>query len=128
MRIRNTIAVLVIASFLWSSSAALAQQQHVVDSAALAQAVAAQAATDQQNRDAVLGLLHRAEVREMADRLGLTVTRAESAVSALDSTELARLAAQARVADDQLAGGNQTVVISLTTLLLIIIIVILLVR
>ena len=128
MQIRNTVAVLVVASFLWNSSAALAQQQHVVDSAALAQAVAAQAATDQQNRDAVLGLLHRTEVREMADRLGLTVTRAESALSTLDSTQLADLAAQARVADDQLAGGSQMVVISLTTLLLIIIIVLLIAR
>jgi hypothetical protein len=128
MQIRNTVAVLVVGSFLWNSSAALAQQQHVVDSAALTQAVAAQAATDQQNRDAVLGLLHRTEVREMADRLGLSVTRAESALLTLNSTELASLAGQARVADDQLAGGSQTIVLSLTTLLLIIIVVLLIAR
>jgi len=125
MRIRNTVAAHVVASFLWNSSAALAQQSHVVDSAALAQAVAAQAATDRQNREAVIGLLQRTEVREMADRLGLTVTRAESAVATLDSAQLAQLAGQARMADDQLAGGSQTIVISLTTLLLIIIIVLL---
>ena len=128
MRIRNSVAVLVIALFLWNSSAALAQQRHIVDSAAMAQAVAAQAALDQQNRDAVLGLLQRSEVREIADRLGLTVTRAETAISTLGSTELAQLAGQARMADEQLAGGSQTIVISLTTLLLIIIVVLLIAR
>ena len=128
MRIRNSVAVLVIAVFLWNSSAALALQRHIVDSAAMAQAVAAQAAVDQQNRDAVLGLLQRTEVREMADRLGLTVTRAETAISTLDSAQLAQLAGQARAADAQLAGGSQTIVISLTTLLLIIIIVLLIAR
>ena len=128
MQIRNSVAVVVIALFLWNSSAALAQQRHIVDSAAMAQAVAAQAAVDQQNRDAVLGLLQRTEVRQMADRLGLTITRAEAAVSTLDIAELAQLAEQARVADEQLAGGSQTIVISLTTLLLIIIVVLLIAR
>ena len=129
MRIRNGVAVLVVASFLWNSSAlVLAQQRHVVDPASMGQAIADQVTTDQQNREAVIGLLHRSEVRDVADRLGLSVTRAESAVPLLDSAELARLAGQARLADAQLAGGSQTVVISLTTLLLIIIIVLLIAR
>jgi hypothetical protein len=90
------------------------------------QAVADQAITDQQNRDAVLDLLHRSQVFELAGRLGLSVTRAEGAVATLDSAELARLAVTARVADAQLAGGANTIVISVTTLLLLLIIVILL--
>ncbi len=84
--------------------------------------------TDQQNRDAVMGVLQRSQVRELAGRLGLNVTRAENAVSTLDSAELANLAESARTADVQLAGGSNTVVISTTTLLLIIIIVILVAR
>jgi hypothetical protein len=90
------------------------------------QAIADQALTDQQNRDAVLGVLQQSQVRVLADRLGLSVTRAEGAVSTLDSTELASLAGQARMADAQLAGGSSVVVISVTTLLLLVIILLLL--
>ncbi len=103
-------------------------QQHVVDPAAMRQALADQAATDQQNREAVLGVFEHSQVTELANRLGLDVTQAATAVSALDSAELASLADQARTADAQLAGGSNTVIISTTTLLLIIIIVILIAR
>lgn len=127
MRIRRIVASVVLSSLLWSSSA-IAQQRHVVDPTALRQAIADQAATDQQNRDAVIGVLQQSQVRELAGRLGLNVTRAENAVSTLDSAELASLAESARVADVQLTGGANTIVISTTTLLLIIIIVILVAR
>ena len=99
----------------------------MVDPSAMRQAIAAQAVTDQQNRDVVLSVLHQPQVSEVAGRLGLTVTRAEGAVSTLTSAELARLAGTARAVDAQLAGGD-VITISVTTLLLIVIIVILLVR
>jgi hypothetical protein len=127
MRIRATVVGLVVSSLLWSSPA-LAQQRHVVDPALMHQAVVAQAATDQQNRDAVLSVLHRTEVQDLAGRLGLNVTRAENAVPTLSSAELARLAGQARMADSELAGGSDKVVISVTTLLLILILVVLIAR
>lgn len=127
MRIRTTAVAFTVCSLLWNVSA-MAQQRHVVDPAAMRQAIADQAVTDQQNRDAVLGVLHRSEVRELADRFGLSVTRAEGAVSTLTSEELAGLADQARTAEAQLAGGVDKIVISVTTLLLLIIIVILVVR
>jgi len=127
MRVRTIAVACVVSSLLWNSSA-MAQERHIVNPAVMQQAIADQAATDQQNRDAVLGALNRSDVRELAGRLGLSVTRAEGAVSTLDSVELAGLAGQARAADAQLAGGADVVVISVTTLLLIIIIVILLAR
>ena len=127
MRIRTTVVAVVVASLLWNTSA-MAQQRHVVDPAAIGQAIADQAATDQQNRDAVLSVLNHSQIRELAGRLGLSVTRAEGAVSTLNSEELASLADQARTADVQLAGGADKIVISVTTLLLIIIIVILIAR
>jgi hypothetical protein len=126
MRIRTSVVTLVASLLLWSAPA-LAQQRHVVDLAVMHQAVADQAATDQQNREVVINVLHRAEVQDLAGRLGLNVTRAENAVPTLSSVELARLASSARVADVQLAGGD-TVVISVTTLLLIVILVVLLTR
>ncbi len=141
MRMRTTVVTCVVFSFLWSSSAmaqqsasmrlgrpAAAEGRHVVDPAVMHQAIADQVATDQANRDAVVGVLHRSQVRDLADRLGLNVIRAEGAVSTLNSTELAQLAIQARTADAQLAGGGNTVTLSVTTLLLILIIVILVAR
>lgn len=127
MRFRSTVVAFIVSSLLLGSSA-MAQQRHIVDPAALRQAIADQTVTDQQNRDAVLTVLHRSETIELAGRLGLSVTRAEGAVATLDSAELARLAVTARVADAQLAGGANTIVISVTTLLLLLIIVILLVN
>ncbi|MGQ0734218.1 MAG: hypothetical protein ACT4QD_11245 [Acidobacteriota bacterium] len=93
-----------MSSLLWSS-AAMAQQRHVVDPAAMRQAIADQAATYQQNRAAVMDVLQQSQVRELAGRLGLNVTRAENAVSSLGSAKLASLADSARTADVQLAGG-----------------------
>jgi hypothetical protein len=126
MRIRHIVVSLVASSLLWSSSAMAAQ--HVIDPVAMSQAITDQAATDQQNRDVVLGVLHNSEVRDIADHLGLSVTRAEEAVSTLSSADLARAAETARTANVQLAGGADRIVISVTTLLLIIIIVILIAR
>jgi hypothetical protein len=124
MRIRTTVVALVMSS-LMCSPLALAQQRHVVAPAALRQAVADLALTDQQNRDVLLSVLHNAQVRALADRLGLSLTGAEGAVSTLGSAELASLAGQARAADVQLAGGERKIVIGTTTLLLLIIILIL---
>lgn len=127
MRVRTVVVAVILSSLIWTPSV-MAQQRHIVDPAVMHQAIADQVEKDQQNRDAVLGILQHSQVRDLADRLGLSVTRAERALSALDSTELERLAGQARTADAQLAGGANTVVISTTALLLLIIIVILIAR
>ena len=127
MRNRMTVVALIVSSLLWSSTA-MAQQRHVVDPAAMRQAVADQGTKDQQNRDVVLRVLRQKQMQDVASRLGLSVTRAENAVSTLGSAELASLAIPARLADKELAGGSQKIIISTTTLLLIIIIVILVAR
>ena len=125
MRIRTVTVAFVVSSLLWSTSATA--QQHVVEPAALRQAVANQIAVDQQNREVVIGLLNRSDVRTVAGRLGLNVARAEAAVTTVSGAELASLADTARTVNADLTGGANTVVISVTALLLIIIIVILLV-
>ena len=122
------IAVTVVISSVLVSSSAMAQQRHIVDATAMNRVVVAQAATDQQNRDTVLGMLRQPKVAQIAASLGLDVTKAEGAVSTLSGAELARVASQARTANTELAGGNHVVVISTTTILLIIIIIILLAR
>jgi hypothetical protein len=125
MRIRIAVVGVIVSSLLFGATLS-AQQRHVIDPAGMRQALATQAVTDQQNRNVLLNVLRHKQVRDMANRLGLDVTRAESAVSTLGSAELAELASTARTTDADLAGGNKTIVISTTTLLLIIIIVILL--
>lgn len=127
MKIPAIAAAFLVSSFLLSSSA-IAQQRHIVDSVTMNRAVAAEQATDQQNRDVVLGVLHQPQTREIATRLGLDVTKADAAIATLSGPELARMATQARAAKADLAGGSTVVIVSTTTVLLIIIIVILLVR
>jgi hypothetical protein len=127
MCIRKAVVALMISTLVWSAPA-MAQQRHVADPSAMRQAIADQAAKDQQNRDALLGALHRSDVRDVAATLGLSVTSAENAVATLDSAELANLAATVTAVDAGLAGGANTIIISTTTLLLIVIIIILIAR
>jgi hypothetical protein len=127
MRIRTIAVASVLCSLLFANSA-LAQQRHIAAPSLMRQAVADQAATDQENRAVVTGVLQQTKVRDAAARLGLDLTSAEAAVSTLSSAELAKAATHARALSTDLAGGSSTVVISTTTLLLILIIVILLVK
>jgi hypothetical protein len=107
-------------------TAAPISAQHVADPAAIERALSDARAVDETNRAAVLKALEREDVRQMAERFGVDVKDARSAVSGLSGAELEELAQPARALVDDQAGGATTVVISLTTLLLILIIVILL--
>jgi hypothetical protein len=127
MRIRTVAVASVLCSLLFASSA-MAQQAQITTPSTMRQAVADQAATDQQNRAAVVGVLQQPQVRELAGKLGLNLTTAENAISTLSSAELAKAATHARAANADLAGGSNTVIISTTTLLLILIVIILLVK
>jgi len=127
MRFRAvSVMVLFLGTFLVSSPA-LAQQRHVVTPSEMRQAVAQSAATQAQTREVLGTELKDSRVRAVANQLGLTVARADSAVATLSGAELDQLAGPARELSAQLAGGANTVVISTTTLLLILIIVILLI-
>jgi hypothetical protein len=126
MRIRLTAAACAVAALLISTTA-FAQQRHVVEPAALRQAVTAQLAADAANRTAILDVFEHSQVRDVADRLGLDVTRANAAVATMTAADLAEAATAARTVNTTLAGGANTLVISTTTLLLILILVILVV-
>lgn len=126
MRILKTVVASVLCSLFFAGSAAA--QQHIAAPSALRQAVTNQTSVDQQNRAAVAGVLKQPQVKEVAARLGLDLTKAENAVSTLSSAELAQAASHANTINADLAGGSNTVIISTTTLLLILIVVILLVK
>jgi hypothetical protein len=102
-------------------------QQSVIGTSALEQAVQERVKQEQSDRDAVASLLRRAEVRQIAAKAGLSIERAEAAVSALEGDDLTQLANQARQAQNDLAGGASTIVISTTTIILVLLIIILIV-
>jgi hypothetical protein len=122
MRIRTFITGSVLAAVL-SASPAFAEDQ-IVDRTTIHDAIAAAPNVDQANRQVVLKALQQPGVRELAERMGVSLTEAERAVSTMSSAELKELAAPAQNIVDH-AGGDRVIVISLTTLLLGIIILLL---
>lgn len=126
MRFRAASVTFLFLATLLTASPALAQQRHVVTPADMREAVVQSTAARQQTRETLRTVLKDSRVRAVAERLGLNVTRANSAVATLTDAELDQVAGSARDLSTQLAGGSNTIVISTTTLLLIIIIVILL--
>lgn len=102
-------------------------QQHVVDKSALEQSIKNRVAEQQDDREAIRSLLRRAEVKHIAEKAGLSLARAEAAVSMLEGEELRDLAKQARQAQNDLSGGASTVVISTTTIIIVLLLVILII-
>ena len=121
--VRRPLAVLLVALLVAPAAQA---QTHVIDKSALGQAVQEQLTRTQADRDAILGLLQRAEVRQIADKAGLSLNKAQAAVSMLDGEDLRDLASRARQVQNDLAGGA-TVVVTTTTIILVLLIVILVV-
>ena len=102
-------------------------QSHVIDKSALAKAVANRVSQDRADREAILSLLNQDAVKTIAARAGLSVERAAAAVSMLHGDDLRDLAAQARQAQNDLAGGASNIVISTTTIIIVLLIIILIV-
>lgn len=127
MHIPHKIVSLCLLPAFLVASPAFAQQARVVDPSVLSQALAQSAHAETAQRDLIRRVLDRADAREMAARLGLSVAQANSAVATLSTADLNTLAQHAGAVEAAaLSGGANTVVISVTTLLLILIIVILL--
>ncbi len=116
----TTLAVMLCAPAAW------AQQIHVVNKAALDQAVQQRVNQDQADRDAIRSFLQNPQVKSVAAKAGLSVEKAEAAVSTLQGDELRQAAGQARAVNQDLAGGA-TVVITTTTIIIILLIIILIV-
>jgi hypothetical protein len=114
----TALAVLMCAPAAW------AQQTHVIDKSALAQAVQQRVNQDQADREAIRSFLQNPQVKSVAVKAGLSVERAEAAVSTLQGNQLREVAGQARAVNQDLAGGA-TVVITTTTIIIILLIIIL---
>jgi hypothetical protein len=123
MRMLASIVVLMV-SLVAVIPPAHAQTSHAAPQAALDAAVQDHTAAAAADRETVLRLLERPEVRAVAGDLGLDLRRAQSAVLTLDAQQLAELAAQARQAEQGLAGGQSTVTISTTVIIIALLILI----
>jgi hypothetical protein len=99
-------------------SASSADETHVVDSARLAKMMQERVEGDRANRELVRRVLERAEVREVAERFGLDLRRAETAVPTLTGSDLEQLAARADEVERRLAGGD-SIVLTTTTIIVI---------
>jgi hypothetical protein len=105
--------------------AAPGPRTHVVDAAQLQVAIGQKLDQTSADRQAIRSLLARPEVSKIATGAGLNLGHAQSAVDVLSGAELARLAAQARQVDADLAGGG-TIVITTTAIVIALLVVIIL--
>ena len=125
MRIVRRLLAVCLAVLL--AAPAVGAQEHVISRAALDKAIQDRVSQEQADREAILSLLQRSEVRDIAAKAGLSLDKARTAVSALQGSELQQAAQQARQVENNLAGGSTTVVISTTTIIIVLLIVILIV-
>jgi hypothetical protein len=121
--VRRFLAVCV--AILMMAPAAGAQE-HVIGKSALDQAVQRRVSQERADREAILSLLQRQDVRDIAGKAGLSIDTAQTAVSMLQGRDLEQVAQQARVAQDNLAGGGN-VTVSTTTIIIVLLLIILIV-
>jgi hypothetical protein len=122
--VRHSLAVCLAVVLMAPMASA---QDHVIGKSTLDKAVQQRVTREQADRDAILSLLQRAEVREVAAKAGLSLDKAQTAVSTLQGADLQQAASQARQVQNDLAGGASTIVISTTTIIIILLLVILIV-
>jgi len=115
-RIRTFLIALLFALVVWLPVSA--QQRHVVDQATLDQVVADHVHQTADDREAILRVLEIEQVRKLAGEVGLDLKRAEAAVATLDNVELSVIAADARMVNDALVGGQSNVTISTTAIII----------
>ena len=127
MRMLVSIVVLMV-SLVAVIPPVHAQTSHAAPQSALDAAVQDHAADAAADRETVARLLQRPEVQAIAGDLGIDLRRAESAVATLDGPQLTELAAQARQAEQALAGGQSVtisaiwIIIGLLVLILLILV------
>ena len=117
----TTLAVVLVAP-----AGAWAQQTHVINKSALEQAVQQRVSQDQADREALRTFLQNPMVKNVAAQAGLPLDRANAAVSSLQGDQLRQAASQARLVNEDLAGGA-TVVITTTTIIIILLVILLII-
>ena len=115
---RLSVSMLAILFALFAASSARAQDSHTAPQSALDAALQQHTNTSAADREVIQRLLEREEVRAIAGKAGLDLRRAQGAAATLEGADLAEVAAQARQAEQALAGGQSRITIS-TTLIIV---------
>lgn len=127
MRTTRTLFVALIMFALAVPSTAFAQSRHAADPSAITQALSAHVAEQDAARDTIRQTLARPEVRDVAARSGIDMTRIDASVDTLSGSSLTQAATAAQQVNRALVGGASTIVISTTTIIVALLLIILLV-
>ncbi len=120
-----SLSILMAVTALGLAAPLSAQTRSAVSVAELDAAVAEQPSAV---RVAVQEFLTTDRAQAVAAGLGTSVSELSAQVAGLDDASLNRIAEQAGIGDEALAGGDGTIVITATTAIIILLIIIILVR
>lgn len=123
---RKLVVTMLVAVLLAPS---LAYAQAATQTAApqnLAAVAADHAAKKQADRQVILDVLAREDVRRVATSANLPIDKAAAAVATLNGQELAQVSAQAQQVNDALAGG-QSITLSVWLIIIALLVIILVV-
>lgn len=123
----STSVLVILLSIVMVMPRVQAQASHTASQSAIDAALQQHVATAAADRADVLRVLANAEVKAVAEKAGLDLRQATTAVASLEGQELAQLAAQARQVDQALAGGQSRVVISTTMIIVALLVLILII-
>lgn len=125
-KMREIVVTMLVAVVLAPSLAYAGQAAAQAAPQSLSAVAAEHAAKKQADRQTILDVLAREDVRNVAKAANLPIDRAAAAVATLEGQELAQVAAQAQQVNDALAGG-QTITLSVWLIIIALLIVILIV-
>ena len=123
MPFKKTLAVILSYAVL----AVPVRAQQIVPPGAIDQALTERTADITAKQQAIKTALRQPDVERVARSLGVDIARANAAVATLDGADLDRIAAQAQLVNDEIAGGQTVrlnllwVIIGLLVLILIIV-------
>lgn len=120
----RSLSLLTAAAALVVAAPLAAQDRSAVSSVDLDAAITSRSVG---NREAVRSLLSSPQAQQVAGQMGVSPADLSARVAALDGASLDRLAQQAGVDDQILAGGSEKVVISTTVIIIVLLVLILLV-
>lgn len=116
MRMLATVPVILMAAL--AGVPPVSAQEHVASEAAIEAALQQHRQAGVSDREAVLRVLERAEVKAVAEEAGIDLRQAAGFVETMEGEELATLAAQASQVNEALAGGQSSVTISTTMIII----------
>ena len=123
----STSVLVILLSIVIAMPRVQAQAAHTASQSAIDAALQQHVSSAAADRADLLRVLANPEVKAVADKAGLDLRKATTAVASLEGQQLSQLAAQARQVDQALAGGQSRIVISTTVIIIALLVLILLI-